>query len=169
MSATIDATPEELGKRPDESVEEFQERKRAKLRAALDEQLEDRSGDFREKLATIESAVAGDDDNLTETLPFGDHELTVTTRISGRLEQKLQRIDQHRQDLDEVKNALLDAIQLLIVGPEEWADRDVWEAYYLEHGSEGLGNVFELLVEPALQRRERLNESFRKRRRGDAP
>lgn len=159
----------------DEQVEAFNEAQKERMEVDIQERNRELSQEQQERLAIIESATQPDDEPLIETVSFGDHDLTVRTRISGAIERKLARLAEYEQqeltgvdDHDAIVELAIDVISELIQD-EGWRDRDVWRAYYNRHGSEGLLDVTELVAEPARQRREQVADSFRGGRRVGGP
>ena len=149
-----------------ENWDEWTEEQREQYLEAKDAELEEEASENRTELAARElqtldalRSTTDRDEELTETVSLGDAEVTVTTKLSGRVEQVFNRVNQARGD--ELVEALIDGITLLIVDDDEggkydFTSRAVWEAYYYDEGTEGLADVFEVVSDPALTRRENL-------------
>lgn len=160
-------TPALVERLNEEQVERYNELWNAQAEASMAERERELSREQSEKLEIIESATAPEDDTQIETVPFGDHEIPVHTRITGRLERKMAALAEYDQqavdgvrDHERVVELSIDIIEELIAD-EEWQDREVWRAYHDRHGSEGLLSVVELVAEPARARREDVTQSFR--------
>jgi hypothetical protein len=174
-------TPENADEWSDDQIAEYKRRKQADLHAEAEENSADLAAEEREALKRLRSAT-DTDDHPTETVTIGDDvtgeavDLEVSTKVTGRIEQKFDRITEEQQKetprIENIKGAVIDCITALIAdGPEpdsdpvRWDSRALWEAYYLEEGSEGLMGVFETISKPALDRYEELGNSRGRTRR----
>lgn len=143
-------------------IEEYNDRVRERDERDLLEEKRELSREQRDTIDLLKST--GSSEELTETVQIGDAEVIVRSRMTGELEKAFQRVrDLHAEtgDLTELKDVLIDAILLLIVddnesGRYDFQSREVWEAYYEEHGTEGLWTVLDSLMRPANRRLDNL-------------
>lgn len=155
----------------EEQVEQYKAAREAQLAGEASENMADLAKEERNTLEALKSATKSEaDEELTTTRDIGGVEVTVTTKVSGKLESKFDAIsDESEKEVPRIRNIkeeIIDAILLLIVDdpePEDsaydWQSRATWEAFYMDHGSEGLMQVFETLSEPAMERYEQLGNS----------
>jgi len=167
--------PENKDEWTEAQIQRYNEAKEAQLETQAQRNRANMAAEQRETLDALRSAV-GDDEVATEPVDIGEATVEVKTKISGELEQHFDAIaEEGEKDVprtDNVRQHLIDAITLLIVDGGEsegydFGDRRVWEAFYKDEGSEGLYDVFELVSEPARDRREEL-QKFRNHQGGRA-
>lgn len=159
-----------------ERVEEYSEYNSEKLQDAIDRETRGRSGGIREKLELIEDAVGGGEEDLTETVPFGEGaEVEVLKELPESVKRgviQLQEIDDigSIEDYDSAVETVIDVI-VGVLADEEWADRELWRARYEEVASDDRDAFLDLnkiaweLVQPALTHGEQVRDSFRERQR----
>lgn len=160
-------TPENMDDWSDEQLDTYREAKSAELEQQAQENTAEIAEEQRERIEKMRAATGADDADHTETVPLSDDlTLTVTTKMTGELEELFERIRQNPGDISQLKEDLLDAIVLLIEDdPEDedddftYQDRAFWEAYYYEEGTEGLFQVFDQLADPVLTRWNELGNS----------
>ena len=168
-------TPENIDDWSDQQIAAYNSAKAREHEQRAKQHAADLSREQRGALDQLATLVDDDAEPATETVEIGEAELTVTTKIDGELEDRLDRISRLQDTeepgaIGESKDLLIRAILGLIVADNEtgrytWRSRETWEAFYKEHGTEGLAAAFEALVEPAMQRREQ-RQSFREERPG---
>lgn len=168
-----------IGEWSDEQIERYNELKDRDLETEAQASRAELSTEQRETLAALEGAVTDDGEATpTVTVDLGEADVEVRTKLTGEIEDCFSRIASERDadvpDLSNIKDDLLTAIAGdpdrgiggLIVDdgepdddPHRFTDRETWEVFYAEHGTEGLLEVFDLVADPALARMEELGNS----------
>lgn len=118
----------------------------------------------REKLAIDEADVGLDADQEAALEALADTpadrarvelrdgiSVEVRTHLSADIEDRLDRIDDHRSNLGQVRADLVACLSYLVVD-DQYGDREVWEAFATEYGATALAPMFFRAVEPALDR-----------------
>lgn len=143
----------------EEQIAEYKRRKEGDLQEGADERRAELSQKQRETLGKLRSAV--DETDATETVQFGDAELVVQAKLTGEIERKFDRImdAQDSGRLAEVSDAMISVITSLVIAdnepdsdPVDYQDAAVWQAFHEEGGIEELGQAFETVCTPAIER-----------------
>lgn len=156
-------TPENIDDWSGDQIDAYNEAKERELEEEVQENERELSRKQREMLSTIESATNNDSQVPTAKIEFGDATLEVRRKLTGELESKFDTIAKNEDNLGQIRDCLIDVCTMLIVDDDEpdddeydFTDRGTWEAYYDRHGQEGMIDAFNILSEPAMQRRDNL-------------
>lgn len=154
--------PDNIDEWSDEQLQAYKDAKEVEHEQEAQERKAELSREQRDTLAQLEKATNNDGDIPTEQVDIGDATVTVKAKMTGTMEQRFDTIADAETPGD-VSGILIDAVTDLIVDDEEpdgeaydFTDRATWEAYYAKHGSEGLMQIFEVVSDPAMTRRENL-------------
>lgn len=161
-------TPENADEWTDEQIEAWREAKEQALHQESEQRRVEAAERNKEALDALRSVVDEDAETPTAEVALGEATVTVVARFDGSIEERLDYINKHREDIAEIRDTIISVLCDLIVEDDRdgaYQDPDVWQAYYREYGSEGLIKAFYRLAEPGLDRQEEL-ESFRPERHG---
>lgn len=152
-------TPSNIDDWSDDQLEQYRRAKTTELTRDAEERRRSMSQQQRETVELLGSTQKDAyDDALLDTVQVGDLELTVTSKLTGEVETKLDRVA-GSDSLDDVVGTMIDTILYFVVDADADADVDdpaVWRAYYDRYGTEGLFDAFEQIADPAMERREDL-------------
>jgi hypothetical protein len=153
-------TPDEWANMDESEREAYFEKKSEELASAADEGAK-LSEDEQAALRTLEEAHEGETAmvHLRRGL-----EVEVKTYLSGRMEDRLQHIDENRRDFETVRSELVKSLAWLTVS--DTYSEELWRTYADEYGVLALSELFFDCIEPALDRLEDTEVAKRFRRDG---
>ena len=133
-----------------DAVEEQNAETKARLDAAIDQEVDELAAEDEAALA----ALAEDVEETEEVELATDVDVLVKTHLCEEVEDRLERIEKNRDNLSAVRGDLV-AVIAWFVEDEQYSKEVVWREYGSRYGLPALAGAFYTVAEPALDRAEK--------------